>query len=227
MIKKFHEKLQKIVDEVNLMGKLVQEAVDYATKSLIEGNLEYAQKVIDNDYKIDDLQLRIEEDCLITQAKYQPFARDLRLINAMNIITISLERIGDLAVNLAKITKKLEARKAKFMTPEILDLLKEMSELVKIVLSKALKAFRNKDAKLAEKLDEIDDEIDEIQKTIFKKLFASAISDKALKNEDYALYISNISLSTRYLERIGDQAVNVGERVIIFLTGDYRVLHNE
>ena len=73
MIKKFHEKLQKIVDEVNLMGKLVQEAVDYATKSLIEGNLEYAQKVIDNDYKIDDLQLRIEEDCLITQAKYQPF----------------------------------------------------------------------------------------------------------------------------------------------------------
>ncbi len=227
MIKKFHEKLQEITKNVNLMGRLVQEAVEGATTSLTEDNSEIAQKVIDGDDRIDDLEMRIEQDCLFIHAEYQPFAKDLRLINSMNIIAIYLERIGDLAVNLAKITRRLEKHKAMFMTPEILDLVREMAKLAKTVLADALKALKNHDAKLAAKLDEIDMEVDEIQRVIFKKLFASAVGNDEINKEEFALYLSNISLATRYLERIGDQSVNIGERVLLFLTGDYKVLHDD
>lgn len=227
MIKKFHEKLQEITKNVNLMGKLVQEAVEGAVTSLTEDNAEIAQKVIDGDDRIDDLEMRIEQDCLFIHAEYQPFAKDLRLINSMNIIAIYLERIGDLAVNLAKITRRLEKHKAMFMSSEVMDLLKEMVSLAKQVLAKALKAFKKNDVKLARKLDEIDNEIDDIQKMLFKKLFTSVVGNDLIGNEEYALYLSNISLATRYLERIGDQSVNVGERVMFFLTGDYKILHDE
>jgi len=227
MIKKFHEKLQEITRNVNHMGHLVQKAVEGATESLTEDNSEIAQKVIDGDDKIDDLEMRIEQDCLFIHAEYQPFARDLRLVNSMNIIAIYLERIGDLAVNLAKITRRLEKHKAMFMTPEILDLIREMARLAKCVLASALKAFKNHDAKLASKLDEIDMEVDEIQRVIFKRLFASVVGNDEINREEFALYLSNISLATRYLERIGDQSVNVGERVLIFLTGNYKVLHDD
>ena len=227
MIKKFHEKLQEITKNVNHMGKLVQEAVEGATASLTEDNPEIAQKVIDGDDRIDDLEMRIEQDCLFIHAEYQPFAKDLRLINSMNIIAIYLERIGDLAVNLAKITRRLEKHKAMFMTPEILDLVREMARLAKTVLASALKALKNHDAKLAARLEEIDTEVDEIQKVIFKKLFASVADNDEINREEFALYLSNISLATRYLERIGDQSVNIGERVLIFLTGDYKYLHDD
>ena len=227
MIKRFHEKLQDIVDDVNRMGKLIQEAVEDATTSLVTGNRDLATKVIDNDSVIDDLEMNLEEACLVIQAEYQPFARDLRLINSINIIVIYMERIGDLAVNLAKITRRLEKHKAMFMTEEIMDLFKEMINIAKLVLAKALKAFKNEDAKLAGKLDHLDNELDELQKVLFKKLFASVAGNDSLHREDFALYLSNVSLAARYLERIGDQSVNVGERVLIFLTGDYKVLHAE
>lgn len=227
MIKKFHEKLQEIVNDVNRMGKLIQEAVENATASLIAGDRDLATKVVEGDDKIDELEMHIEQECLVIQAEYQPFAKDLRLINSINIIAIYMERIGDLAVNLAKITRRLEKHKALFMTPEIMDLLKEMVNLAKLILAKALKAFKNNDAKLAGKLDELDNELDDVQKVLFKKLFASVVGNNSLSNEEFALYLSNISLAIRYLERIGDQSVNVGERVLLFLTGDYKILHEE
>ncbi|MCX6346917.1 MAG: hypothetical protein NTZ89_03115, partial [Actinobacteria bacterium] len=148
MIKKFHEKLQDIVDDVNKMGKLIQEAVENATTSLVTGDRELATKVVDGDNIIDELEMNIEEACLVIQAEYQPFAKDLRLVNSINIIAIYMERIGDLAVNLAKITRRLEKHKAMFMTEEIMDLFKEMINIAKLVLAKSLKAFKNNDAKL-------------------------------------------------------------------------------
>jgi len=113
------------------------------------------------------------------------------------------------------------------MTEELMDLFKEMINIAKLVLAKSLKAFKNNDAKLAGKLDELDNELDDLQKVLFKKLYASVIGNDSLNNEEFALYLSNISLAARYLERIGDQSVNVGERVLLFLTGDYKILHSE
>jgi phosphate transport system protein len=227
MIKTFHEKLNDAIHDVNHMGKLVQSSVEDAIKALLESDMDLAKKVIKNDNAIDDLNMQIEEKCLIIQAEYQPFAKDLRLITSIYIIIVYLERIGDLAVNLAKVAKRLKKHKAKFFDTDTLDLLKEMGELAKSVLNKALKAFKNKDAKLAAKLELLDNEIDHIQKTLFKKLFSSVIEGEASLKEELALYISNVSLAGRYLERIGDQAVNVGERVMYVLTGEFKNIHDD
>ena len=136
MIKKFHQKLQDIVDDVNKMGKLIQEAVENATTSLVTGDRDLATKVVEGDNRIDELEMNIEEACLVIQAEYQPFAKDLRLVNSINIIAIYMERIGDLAVNLAKITRRLEKHKAMFMTSEIMEVCKEMINIEKLVLDK-------------------------------------------------------------------------------------------
>ncbi len=101
-----------------------------------------------------------------------------------------------------------------------MDFLVEMGNLVKPELARALEAFKNRDARLASKLGKSDDAVDEIQKLIFKKLFSSH------KGEEDIKFVTNIALASRYLERIGDQSVNIGDRVLYFLTGDYSVFHD-
>lgn len=137
------------------------------------------------------------------------------------IIIKYLERIGDLAVNISKIVKRLAREKRKYLDRKIMDLLIEMGNLVKPELNRALESFKNKDIKLASKLGKSDDMVDEIQKMIFRKLFTShKCSEEDIK------FITNIVLASRYLERIGDQSVNIEQRVLYFLSGDYKVFHN-
>ena len=156
------------------------------------------------------------------QAEPQPVAVDLRFIHSISIIIKHLERIGDLAVNIGKIVKRLSSKEEKSnIDKEVMGLLVEMGNLVKPELSRALEAFKNRDAKLAAKLGKSDDTVDEIQKMIFKKLFTTN------KGEEDIKFVTNIALASRYLERIGDQSVNIGDRVLYFLTGDYSVFHDD
>ncbi len=216
----FHEALDEITEDVLKMGSLVQEAVHDSLKSLVEMNSELAKKVIDRDAEIDEYDLLIEEKSVVLQAEHQPVAGDLRLLHSVSIIIIHLERIGDLAVNIARIVRKFTLQKDNHMDREVLDLLVEMGNVVKTVLNRSLESFNKKDYKLAAKLDSIDTAVDELQRMVLKKLYTSATS-----NKEYVKFITNVSMIARYLERIGDQAVNIGERVQFFLTGEYRVFH--
>ncbi len=222
MRKTFHEHLNEISEDVISMGSLVQDSVYNTIEALLELNPDLAQKVIEDDVKIDEYDISIEEESIVLQAEHQPVAKDLRLIHSISIIIIHLERIGDLAVNISRIVKKLAGHKRKSIDKEIIDLLVEMGNLVKIILNRALESFKNKDYKLAAKLDKIDESVDDIQIMIFKKLYLTSGKDK----EDVR-FITNVSLASRYLERIGDQAVNIGERVQFFLTGEYKIFHEE
>ncbi len=221
MRKTFHEQLNEITEDVISMGSLAQQSVHDSIEALVEMNSELAEKIIDGDRKIDDYDISIEEKCVILQAEYQPVAKDLRLLHSISIIIIHIERIGDLAVNIAKVVKRLAKGKIIKIEMDIIELLVEMGNLVKLELTKALTSFKNKDVKLAAKLDKIDDAVDDIQKEVFKKLYS-----KAKYTED-TKFIANVSLASRYLERIGDQSVNIGERVIFFLTGDYKIFHKD
>lgn len=217
----FHHKLEEINEDVILMGSLVQEAVYNSIEAFIEMNADLAQKVIDGDEKINESDISIEEKCIVLQAEHQPVAKDLRYLHSISIIIKYLERIGDLAVNISKIVKRLAREKRKYLDREIMDLLIEMGNLVKPELNGALESFKNKDIKLASKLGKSDDMVDEIQKMIFRKLFTShKCSEEDIK------FITNIVLASRYLERIGDQSVNIGQRVLYFLSGDYKVFHD-
>lgn len=221
MRKTFHQRLDEINEDVLSMGSLVQEAVYNSIEAILEMNADLAQRVIDKDEKIDEYDILIEEKCIVLQAEHQPVARDLRLLHSISILIKNLERIGDLAVNISKIVKKLAEEKKKRLDKEIIDLIVEMGNLVKPELNGALESFRKKDAKLASKLGKTDDTVDEIQKVIFRKLFTSN------KGEEDIKFVTNIALISRYLERIGDQAVNIGERVLFCLTGDYKVFHDD
>ncbi|MFA5015664.1 MAG: phosphate signaling complex protein PhoU [Actinomycetota bacterium] len=221
MRKTFHERLDEITEDVITMGSLVQEAVYNSIKAFIEMNTELAQNVIDKDEKINEYDISIEEKCIILQAEHQPVAIDLRYIHSISIIIKCLERIGDLSVNISKIVKRLAREKKKYLDKEIVDLLVEMGNLVKPELGRALESFKNKDIKLASKMGKSDDLVDEIQKIIFRKLFTAREA-----SEENIKFITNIVLASRYLERIGDQSVNIGQRVLYFLSGDYKVFHD-
>ncbi len=222
MRKTFHEHLQEVTEDVITMGSLVQDSVYNTIEALLEMNIDLAQKVIDDDVRIDEYDISIEEKCIVLQAEHQPVAKDLRLLHSICIIILHLERIGDLGVNISRIVKKLAKQEKKIHDREILDLLVEMGNLVKTILNRAIESFKNKDYKMASKLDKIDSSVDDIQRMIFKKLYLTPSED-----EDHVRFITNISLASRYLERIGDQAVNIGERVQFLLTGEYKMFHEE
>lgn len=222
MRKTFEQKLDEVTEDVIVMGSLVQNTVNDAINSLINGDVELAQKVIDGDDKIDDYDVLIEQKCMFIQAEHQPVAKDLRLVHSIYIIIIYLERIGDICVSIGKLTRRLYLEEKKQIRKEILDILIEMGSLVKTVLDKALKAFKNKDYKLAIKLEQIDDAVDDIQKMLYQKIYSIYAKD-----EDYVKLVTNISLASRYLERIGDNAVNVGDRVLYYLTGDFKSIHRD
>jgi len=222
MRKTFHQRIDEITEDVLEMGSLVQDAVHDSIEALLKMNPQLAEKVIKNDEKVNEYDISIEEKCIVLQAEHQPVAVDLRFIHSISIIIKHLERIGDLAVNIGKIVKRLSAKEEKGnIDKEIIDLLVEMGNLVKPELARALEAFKNRDAKLASELGKSDDAVDEIQEIIFKKLFTTN------KGEEDIKFVTNIALASRYLERIGDQSVNIGDRVLYFLTGDYSVFHDD
>jgi phosphate transport system protein len=222
MRKSFHEKLDEVTEDLIEMGSLVQEAVNNSIDAFLNNDTEMASKIMDGDNKIDDYDVMIEEKCMYIQAEHQPVARDLRLIHSIYINVIYLERIGDICVSIAKLTRRLYLKENIRLSKPILDILLEMGNVVKSILDKALRAFKNRDAKLASKLDTIDDVIDDLQKTLYRKLYSTHSKDP-----DYVKLVTNVSLASRYFERIGDNSVNIGERVIYFLTGDFSVIHSD
>ena len=221
MRKTFHQRIDEITEDVLKMGSLVQDAVHGSIEALLKMNPQLAEEVIKNDERVNEYDMSIEEKCIVLQAEHQPVAVDLRFLHSVSIIIKHLERIGDLAVNICKVVKRLSAKEEKsHIDREVIGLLVEMGNLVKPELSRALEAFKNRDAKLASKVGEYDDIVDELQKLVFKKLFSSNKGEKDIK------FVTNIALASRYLERIGDQSVNIGDRVQYFLTGDYSVFHD-
>ncbi|MBM3700860.1 MAG: phosphate signaling complex protein PhoU [Actinobacteria bacterium] len=222
MRKTFHEKLDEVTENLIEMGSLVQDTVRDAINCLTNADIELAQKVIDGDSKIDDYDIMIEEKCMYIQAEHQPVARDLRLIHSIYIIVIYVERIGDISVSIARLAKRLHKDNKVLMNKHVLSILIEMGNIVMQILDKALKTFKNRDAKLAQKLDHIDDGIDQLQKTLYKELYSTASED-----ENYIKFVTNVSLASRYLERIGDNSVNIGDRVVYYLTGDFRAIHSD
>jgi phosphate transport system protein len=219
---KFHRQIERITKKVISMSELAQNAVRNSVDSLVGKNTDLAQKVIDKDAEIDNHEITIEEKCIVLQAEYQPVAIDLRYLHSISNIIIHLERIGNLSVNIAKVTKRLVKLKTPYLNKNIKEMLVEMKNLVLTELSKSSAAFKNRDIKMASKLGKIDDEVDNIQKIIIKKLYTSDYG-----NKERTKIITNILLTSRYLERVGDHAVSISERVQYFLTGDYRVFHSD
>ncbi len=222
MSKILDDKLNEVSEDILKMGNLIQDTVKDVIQAFVTGDIELAQKIIDNDIKVDDYDVTIEEKCMYIQAEHQPVAGDLRFIHSTFLIVNYLERIGDIAVSIAKLVKRLYLQGKSPIKKEVLDILAEMGNVAQSILEKALKSFSDRDAELALDLESINVTIDGLQKSLYERLYS-----KKSQDEDYIKIVTNMSLVSRYIARIGENSVNIGERVAYFLTGDFKVIHSD
>lgn len=207
--KTFHEELSDLEATTAQMGELALASIKGAVKAITECDMKSADETIERDYKIDDLYHQIEEHSLAIVARQAPVASDLRLCFSVVFIAVHLERMADLAVNIAKGAKR--ACPMEGVAP-LIKLVADMGSQTANLVEASLTAFRTRDVELAAKLPDMDEPIDKMFKNYFKEL-AKHPDEESLE------WISTIILAGRYLERIADHAVDIGERVSYLVTG--------
>ncbi len=206
----FDDQLARLEQQLLEMGSVVVEMLDKSISALAEQDAGLADEVIKLDDQVDDMDVEIEQNCMRLLALQQPMARDLRTIGtAMKVIT-DIERMGDHAVDLAKIAKRLS--KEKLFKP-LVDIPK-LSKMVAAMVRESLEAFVKRDMDLVIKVCKDDDDVDALYNKLFHELLEFMQKDSKLVVQcTYLLFV------TRFLERIADHATNVAERVAYMETG--------
>ncbi len=208
--------LEELEKNILKMGSLVEEQIRDGVNSLVRQDLTLAQKVIHMDDRIDKLQLEIEESILKLIATQQPMAKDLRRIVAGFKIITDLERMGDNAVDIAKITIRIGEEP---LIKPLIDI-PRMAEITQDMVRISLDAYINEDVNLAESLAAKDDIVDGLHSQIIRELLTYMLEDpRKIRQGTYLMFIS------RYLERIADHATNLGENIIYMVTAERKDLN--
>ncbi|MCU0267351.1 MAG: phosphate signaling complex protein PhoU [Acidimicrobiales bacterium] len=209
--KTFHLELDTIRADIVRLAALVTEFIPRGTELLLANDLEGAQQLIEDDDVIDDLALRIEDHCYHVLALQQPMASDLRAIVTAIRLTSEIERSGDLMVNVAKGSRRLYG--AEF-DARLRGLIERMGEEACRLFKLAVDAYVEHNAGLAAALDDMDDQLDALHGDYIQAIF------EAHHEGTIDLQASvQLALIGRYYERIGDHAVNIGQRVEYMVTG--------
>lgn len=205
------EQLKELNLQLLKMGAMVQDIIETAVQALAKQDLDMAKKVYELDDKIDELELNIEHECMKLLALQQPMAKDLRVIGTIMKIITDLERMGDYAVNIAKVT--LDIGNEPLIKP-LIDI-PRMAKLTEDMAKKSLDAFMKEDIILAEEVAHDDEAVDQIYEDIYTELIGMMIEEPSIIKQ-----ATNLLFIGRYLERIADHATNIGERVIYMVTGE-------
>lgn len=209
----FHEELEALEVEILGMGELAEHAVRRAVNALVDGDVSEADEVIANDDEIDERYMDVETRALSLLALQTPVATDLRLISAIIHMNLHLERVGDMAVNIAKIYRSVASLPT---NATITQHIREMDDVVRPMLRLALEAFSRRDLELCLKLPEMDDPVDRLNLGMYEEVAALAGDPAALQ------WGLRMNVVARQLERVGDHAVDIGEQVGFLLTGEFR-----
>jgi phosphate transport system protein len=207
---KFDEELLKLKEIVLKMGALVEIQIKESVRALIDRDSEMAQRVIDRDHQVNSYDVQIDEDCIRLVALMQPMAGDLRFLTTAMKITTDMERMGDLAVNIAE--RALELNEEPILKPYI-DI-PRMSQIAQGMTRDALDAFVNRDKKLAMDVIMRDDEVDDLKHQVLRELLFFMVQDPTTVSR-----AMKISFVAQYLERIADHATNIAEMVIYLVAG--------
>ena len=205
----FDEELKQLRQDILMMASLVEEAIFKSVEALKQRNAGLAEAVIASDKKIDELENKIDEFCLDLIALRQPVAQDLRFITMAMQINSDLERIADLAVDIAQ--RALELIVQAVLKP-LIDIPK-LADLSQAMLKEAIDAFINKDVELAKKVVLSDKEADGLRDSVQKEL----IYDYLVKDGGTAPRAVLLILVARHLERICDHATNIAEDVVYMI----------
>lgn len=207
----FHDELdsleQRLLDIIDTAEGMVGRAVE----SVVTGNLDLANEVIEADNAIDEENFQIHQDWTTLMARYQPLGPDLRRMAVLLHLNITFERMGDQCVNIAKITKLNAGLPA---SERICDLIIEMGDLVRPMIRTAIEAFVRKDLDEARLLPAMDEPVDRINANMYREA-VEVSGDKEMLE-----WATKMILVSRALERIGDQSVDFAEQTAYLITGD-------
>ena len=208
--REYERELQEIKNGLLYLGAMTERAIDRGVKALLERDSDLARQVISDDNQIDKIDVEIEEKCIRLLALRQPAARDLRFITTAIKINGHLERIGDMASNIAE--KAIILNEVSQIKPYI-DL-PRMADIARSMIKESLDALVHENVELAKKVREEDDTIDQLNEQIFRELFTFMLEDP--RKIHASLYIMQISKS---LERISDHAAGIADMVVYMVTG--------
>lgn len=215
--KSFHAELDELQRDILRMGTLVEGQIDKAVRSLAQKDSNLAQDVILRDDMVDAMELDIERTCLELLALQQPMAADLRIIGTALKIVTDLERMADHAVDIARVTIRLEGQP---LIKPLIDV-PRMAEIAQSMIRDGLKAYVDQDMELAIRMVERDHDIDRLYSQVFRELLTYMMEDVAkITQATYLLFVAS------YLERIADHATNLGEWIIYMVTGERKELNS-
>jgi phosphate transport system protein len=207
----FHHELDEVRDDLVRLGAMAAERIPRVTEVLLAFDLAEAQAIIEEDDEIDALALDIEERCYRLLALQQPMAVDLRAIVTAIRLTSEIERSADLSVNIAKAARRMYGMD---YDPQLRGFVQQLGEEAHRLFSLAIDAYLDADAAVAAALDDMDDRLDNIHRDYIAQILESCRSTSI--DVDAAVQLALIG---RYYERIGDHAVNMGERIRYMVTG--------
>lgn len=212
----FEEAIGVLQEKMLEMATCADAMLDAAVRTLQSGDLDAIRGVLRQDDVVDQLDLEIEHRCLVLIATQQPVARDLRLIGtALKVIT-DIERIGDYAVDIAKIGRRLV--RAGVIFQPLIDL-PRLTHLTRSMLHDALQAFVNHDLDLVERVIGADDAVDALYHQM-----RDTLTQVILQEPGRGYLALNLLFAAKYLERVSDHVVNIAERVAFIETGELRQL---
>ena len=208
----FDELLDSIAADIAEMGRMARKLTGDAVNALTASDVAKAETIIAADRPIDEMQQSIEQKSVLAIAKYQPMATDLRVLVAAMRVANDLERIGDLAKNIAKRTIAIDEplRSQKLMTG-----FGQLSKLVMTQIDEVLEAYQARDGAKAAEVRAKDGEIDAIHTSVFRELLTYMLED----NRNIAM-CTHLLFCAKNIERIGDHATNIAETLHYVLTGE-------
>jgi len=207
----FQEELVGINHDISQMADLVSKAINKATESLLFSDREIAERVIESDVLLNDLAAALDERCPVLTAKQQPVATELRSILASMRIASSMERMGDLAVHVAKSARLRYPARA--VPDELVETFRTLGHLAEELTLQLSRLVTNPDITLAQDIQRADDKVDALHRELFRIVLSPDWSHGVEAAVD-------VTLLSRYYERFADHAVSVARRIIHVLTGE-------
>ena len=207
----YHHDLDAARNELAVMAARVVELIPRGTAVLLEGDLEGAELVIQGDAEIDAQAVKVEELCIQILALQSPVARDLRQVLALFKMIAEVERSADLVANICKAARRIYGHE---LDPKLRGLISRMGDQAKALYVAAIEALQESDAAKAAAVDDMDAYLDALHKQFISAIFES----HALGHIDLQVGVQ-LAMVGRFYERIGDHAVNMGERVLFMVTG--------
>ena len=214
----FHQELEALERSIHEIGDRAHGLIGKSVRALVEGDLDLAEEVRQGDDVIDRMYLDVHNRWINLMARQQPMGMDLRLMSVLLHMNVTLERTGDQCVNIAKLA---DLSRGLPRVERVAEQIIEMGDLVRPMLRTAIDSFVRRDPDEARLLPAMDEPVDRINKNMYREVVALGSDPKLLE------WATHMMMAARALERIGDQAVDVGEQVVFLVSGEFHDFNEE